>query len=86
MNASVSNYHDMRYKIIIKALSILLFMVGAASIFLGAAWVYTFGFTSYRSHLWEIGLAVGIVTFGGGLLCIVASIKAWKHRKQSARS
>ena len=41
-------------------------------LFLGGAWVWTFGFTSYRAHLAFVGLPLGLACLGFGvaLLCM----------------
>ena len=36
-------------------------------LFLGSAWVWTFGFTNYRAHLASIGLPLGLFCVGLGL-------------------
>lgn len=54
-------------------IAVLLWLVrflGLVPLFLGGAWIYTFGFTAYRQHLAFIGLPLGLVTLAIGLLMV----------------
>ena len=57
------------FRALIRAVSVI-------PLFLGSAWIYTFGFTTYRHHLAVIGLPLGIFTLslGVGLLLLKRDI------------
>ena len=44
--------------------------LGLVPLFLGGAWIYTFGFTTYRQHLAFIGFPLGLVTLAVGILMV----------------